>query len=79
MSGLSSSRDVVLDLAVGRENHGDPEPPDKTSTGVLKLTGGGDRHEDVLLGDAGSHDDLSHGDQEDFGDDDGQGSPRPSH
>ena len=71
--GPGCSKDVDLDLAGGRENHGevppgDPEPPDKTSTGVLKLTGGGDRHEDVLLGDAGSHDDLSHGDQEDFGD-----------
>ena len=57
---------------------GDPEPPDETSTGVLELPGGGDQHEDVPLGDTGFHDDVSHGDKEHFGDDGGQGSPRPS-
>ena len=76
-----------LDLAGGRENHGenppgDTEPPDETSTGVFKLQGGGDPHEDVPLGDTGGdtgfHDDVRNGDQEQFEDDDGQGGPRPS-
>ena len=80
--GPGCSRDVGLDQAGGRENHGvdppgDPEPPDE-STGVLELPGGGDQHEDVPLGDTGFHDDVSHGDKEHFGDDGGQGSPRPS-
>ena len=77
--GPGCSRDVGLDQAGGRENHGedppgDPEPPDETSTGVLGLPGGGHHHEEVIIGDNGLHDDVSHGD----GDDDGQGSPRPS-
>ena len=68
-----------LDLVGGRGKHGevlprDPEPPDETSTGVLKITGGGVKHEDVPL-----EDDVSHGDQEHVEDDEGQGSPRPSH
>ena len=55
-----------------------PEPPDGVGTGVLELPGVGGQHEDVPLGDTGLHDDVSHGDQEHFGDFDGQGSPRPS-
>ena len=77
--GPGCSRDVDLDLVGGREKYGevpprDPEPPDETSTGVLKITGGGVKHEDVPL-----EDDVSHGDQEHVEDDEGQGSPRPSH
>ena len=75
--GPGCSRDVDLDLVGGRGKHGevlprDPEPPDETSTGFL--TGGGFQHEDVPL-----EDDVSHGDQEHVEDDEGQGSPRPSH
>ena len=77
--GPGCSRDVDLDLVGGRGKHGevlprDPEPPDETSTGVLKITGGGVKHEDVPL-----EDDVSHEDQEHVEDDEGQGSPRPSH
>ena len=81
--GPGCARDVVLDLAGGGENHGedppgDTEPPDETSTGVHRLPGGVNQHEDVPLADTGFHDDVSHGYQEHFGDEDGQGSPRPS-
>ena len=57
---------------------GDPEPPDGVGTGALELPGVGGQHKDVPLMDTGFHDDVSHGDQEHFGDYDGQGSPRPS-
>ena len=76
--GPGCSRDVSIDLAGGRENHGNPEPPDETSKGVVKLPGGGDQHEGVPLVDTGFHDDVSHEDQEHVGNEDGQGSPRPS-